>query len=99
MKTREVELAVTGDAQDYLVAELADVGFEGFVQVDDVRKAYIEARLWDGTKRDWIELWRRSHGIEEPMKETVIDRQNWSARWVMTVQSVAVRPFIIMPTW
>src|SRR5690625_741446 len=99
MKTIEVEIPVTGDAQDYLVAELADVGFEGFVQEDDVLKAYIEARLWDGTKRDWIELWLRSHGIEELMKETIIDPQNWNARWEETVQPVAGPPFMIKPTW
>ena len=99
MKTIELEIPVNGDAQEYLVAELADLGFEGFVQEDACLKAYIEARLWDGTKRDWIEQWLVGQGVEEPMTEHVIDAQNWNARWEETVQPVAVPPFIIKPTW
>lgn len=99
MQTIEVTIPVGEDLQEFLIAELSDLDFEGFTQEYDVLKAYVPAARWNDVAREWIEQWLVGHGIEPHVGETVIDPTNWNARWEETVQPVAVPPYIIKPTW
>lgn len=99
MPTIEVTIPVEDDLQEFLIAELSDLDFEGFQQEEDVLRAYLPAARWNDTTREWIEQWLIAQGIEPHLTESVFEATNWNARWEETVRPVAVPPFLIKPTW
>ena len=102
MSARTIELTVylADDLHDFLIAELAELDFDTFVQDDNQVKAYALANQWDGVKREQVEQWLAAQGLgPETVEEQLIDPDNWNAAWEASVQAVPVGPFVIKPSW
>jgi ribosomal protein L11 methyltransferase len=97
--TIEVIIPAPDDLQEYLIAELLDLDFEGFVQDDDSIRAYIPPPRWDDYTRELVEQWLHAHGILKPIQERVVAPENWNRTWEETIQPVTVDRFLIKPTW
>lgn len=99
MHTVELTIYVEDDLQDFLIAELATLDFETFVQEDTFVQAYIAAPQWTEQKRDEITQWLRNRGVFVPIDEETIEPRNWNEQWEETIRPLAVGSFIIKPTW
>ncbi|GAB5518062.1 MAG: 50S ribosomal protein L11 methyltransferase [Rhodothermales bacterium] len=102
MSARTIELTVqlADDLHDFLIAELAELDFDTFVQDDNQVKAYALAAQWDGVKREQVEHWLAAQGLgADAFEEQLIDPDNWNATWEASVQAVPVGPFVIKPSW
>ena len=99
MDTIELTLHVADDLHELLIAELADLDVEGFVQEDDRLLAYVPAPRWDDVKRERVERWLLARGTDAPLTERVVAPENWNARWEETIRPLAVGPFLVKPTW
>ena len=99
MRTVEITLYVGENLQEYLIADLMNLDFDGFEQEDYRLKAYIRAPRWDDAKREYVEQWLRARGILEPVEERIVEEENWNRQWEETVQPVPVGSFLVKPTW
>ena len=99
MNTIELTLHVPDHLHEFLIAELTDLDFEGFVQEEDRLLAYVPAPRWSDVKREHVERWLLAHGTDAPLIERVVRPQNWNARWEETIRPLAVGPFLVKPTW
>ena len=99
MRTVEITLYVEDELQEYLIADLMNLDFDGFEQEDYRLKAFIRAPRWDDAKREYVEQWLRARGIDEPVKERIVEEENWNRQWEETVRPIAVGPFLVKPTW
>ena len=98
-RTIEISLAVPDSLHELLIAELAELDFESFVEGDDSVSAYIRARDWDDVTRETVERWLISHHLDPVFGERVYEPENWNRKWEETVRPVAVGCFLIKPTW
>jgi ribosomal protein L11 methyltransferase len=100
MDTIELAIWVADDLQEFLIAELLDLDFEGFEQEDDFIRAFIPTVRWNDVKREHVRLWLLAHAAEDtPIRERILEPRNWNRLWEETVRPVAVAPFLIKPTW
>ncbi len=99
MKTVALVIQVEEDLQEYLIAELTDLDFEGFEQEEHVLRAFVPAARWNEVAREQIEQWLVAHGIDAPVREEVIEPQNWNRQWEETIRPIAVGRFLVKPTW
>jgi ribosomal protein L11 methyltransferase len=98
-ETVEVIIPAPDDLQEYLIAELLDLDFDGFVQEDDSLRAYILPSRWNDVTRETIEQWLQARGLPPRIEESIFEPQNWNERWEETIRPVSVPPFLIKPTW
>jgi ribosomal protein L11 methyltransferase len=99
MTTLELTIRAEEPLQEFLIAELDELGFEGYAQEETLLKAYLPVARWDDVKREQLERWLRANGVTAPVTEQVIGPQNWNEQWEETIQPVAVGGFVIKPTW
>ena len=93
--TVRLDLRLSADAREIVVAELSDLGFDAFEETASGLVAYAPAATWDDTTREAV---ARLVG-PLAMEETLVADQNWNAAWEATIQPIAVGPFVIAPTW
>ena len=98
-RTIEVKVYVDESLHEFLIAELADLGFESFVEEVDHLVAYIRARDWNDVARETIERWLAFHNQPVRVEEAVHEPVNWNQKWEETVKPVVVDRFLIKPTW
>lgn len=99
VSTVAVKINIPDVYQEFLIAELADLDFEGFEQDDRHLIAYIPSARWNDVARETISLWLTTHDLPGTVEEQVIADENWSQKWEETIHAVAVPPFLIKPTW
>lgn len=99
MNTIELTLHVADRLHEFLIAELADLDVESFVQEEDCLLAYLPAPRWNDVKREHVERWLLAHGAGAPVEERIVEPQNWNAQWEETLRPIAVGPFLVKPTW
>lgn len=99
MDTVELTLPVPEDLHELLIAELEELGFEGYVQDDDGLRAYVPAARWDDVARDAVEGWLARHRLDGIAAEQVITPANWNATWEATIEPLAVGCFLVKPSW
>ena len=76
----EVKVTVPPDFSDILIAELAEIGFESFVDTDYGLDAYIQADLFDEQKL--IETKQKYQKLTSiTYSSSVIERKNWNEEW------------------
>lgn len=74
---------------EILVAELAEVGFDSFQDVDNLLKAYIEKELWTKDILDDIYILKNSQKkIPYTFKE--IEQINWNTQWEKNFSPIVV---------
>jgi ribosomal protein L11 methyltransferase len=85
----QLELPVTSQDQiDWLVAELAAAGYEGFEEQDHVLKAYIPEQYWN--EEVLLEI---AHRVGTTYKHEMIPETNWNAVWESNFEPVTVEKF------
>jgi len=95
----ELKIVMPEKYQEFLIAELNELDFEGFEQDDHFILAFIPASRLDDTAREHIE--RIISGFEGAWIESEIIHQprNWNKEWEGTIQPMDVGNFYIKPTW
>lgn len=97
--TIEVKVYVDDALHEFLIAELADLEFESFVEGDGFVLAYTRARDWNAVARETIERWLNFHNQPVQIEETDFEPENWNRKWEETIRPVVVGRFLIKPTW
>lgn len=96
----ELRISVKDDFQELLIAELLELDFEGFEQLDDVLVANIPAIHFDDTKREEVEQKVMAFGVESSiLSEKVLTPKNWNEEWEKTIQPQTIGKFYVHPTW
>ena len=89
MNYTELTLTVSPDYADILTAELAEVGFESFVETDEGLNAYIQEPDFDeGAVRDVIAKYADQTAIAYEV--TSLEKRNWNAEWEQSYQPIEV---------
>lgn len=89
MKYTQVAIPTTNAGQhEILVALLADIGFEGFEEIDNEVKAYIKEEELDTAALDEI-----VGGLQLQYTLLNIEQQNWNAQWESSFEPVIVDDF------
>ena len=74
---------------DILIAELSEIGFEGFEETAEVVKAYIPSNLFDeqsilNVRDKYVEQFQFSYKIEE------LEEKNWNKEWENNFQPIEI---------
>jgi ribosomal protein L11 methyltransferase len=100
LKYIQLEIVIPEDVQELLIAELADLDFEGFDQYPNHMIAWIPAKHLSDVSREEVErilskfgkdCFIRSEQIQEP--------KNWNEEWEATIQPMQIGKFYVTPTW
>ncbi|PLK42534.1 50S ribosomal protein L11 methyltransferase [Emticicia sp. TH156] len=86
-----IELTLQADADfvEILMAELAELGFESFVETEDGLEAYIQEEIFnDMAVKQMLESYAARTGISYQFKKIV--RQNWNAEWEKNFQPIQI---------
>ncbi len=95
-----LEISIPFEYQEFLIAELLDMDFEGFEQEDDLLKAVIPKNRYNDVIREEIENWLRAQPFEAGIIEERIDeQQDWNRKWEQTIGSLVIGDFFVKPTW
>ena len=89
MNYTELRLTVSPDYADILIAELAEVGFESFVETDEGLNAYItEPDFNEKAVRDVTAKYADQTAIAYTV--TSLEKRNWNAEWEQSYQPIEV---------
>ena len=99
MKYIRLELEVDESFHEQLIAELMDMDFYGFEQLDDKLIAYVEATRYNDTNREYIEQILLAFPGAAFKEINEIDEQNWNRVWEETIQPQRIGRFLVKPTW
>ena len=78
----------TAEQNEILVAMLADIGFEGFEENENVLKAFINEAQFDN---ETLEVFANSNNLSFSL--SVIEQQNWNAEWESSFEPVVINKF------
>lgn len=95
-----LEIEIPDEYQEWLIAELDVLEFEGFDQRRNSLIAWVPQASMNDVTRETIEqlLIGIGHGACILKEERVEDR-NWNEEWEQTIQPMAVGRFWIRPSW
>jgi len=101
----QARLFIPASHQDLLIGQLASIGFEGFLQEEQVLDCFVPKHLWNGEIKkqlnDLLLRFRREFPIvRTKVHLRVMKEQNWNAAWEKSVGVVEVTDrIIIKPSW
>ena len=84
-RTRAITIKASSDLQELLVAQLSEIGFDGFEQTDSTLIAYIEEAAY---KEVDLKLILNQHGITS--SESILEKTNWNAVWESNFQPIQI---------
>ena len=84
-RTRAITIKASSDLQELLVAQLSEIGFDGFEQTDSTLIAYIEEAAY---KEVDLKLILNQHGIT--YSESILEKTNWNAVWESNFQPIQI---------
>lgn len=88
----EIEFEVSGEAQEVLIWQLENIGFESFWQEERSLKGYIlQTLLAEDTLKETLQALCAENQINYQMIE--MPQQNWNAIWEANYEPVAVADF------
>jgi ribosomal protein L11 methyltransferase len=91
--TIQVTIAVADEAvKDILIAELADLGFDGFEENETGLFSYIDSAKFDAEVTGGLADLVSRHGVT--YNSAAIDKQNWNALWESNFEPVLVDDFV-----
>ena len=91
--TIQVTIAVADEAvKDILIAELADLGFDGFEETETGLFSYIYSAKFDAEVTGGLADLVSRHGVT--YNSAAIDKQNWNALWESNFEPVLVDDFV-----
>lgn len=93
-------ISVDDEYHESLIAELMDMEFDGFQQLDDELVTYITKERFHVGDRERIEhLLEGFPGNAFIQSEEIVADQNWNQEWEKTIQAQEVGRFLVRPTW
>ena len=87
------------DLQEFIIAELLDLDFYGFEQLDGELIAYVEKPRFNDSHREEIEEMLLRHPGCSFREVDEIEEENWNEKWEQTIQPQQVGQFLVKPTW
>ena len=84
-RTRAITIKASSDLQELLVAQLSEIGFDGFEQTDSTLIAYIEEAAYQEVD---LKLILNQHGITS--SESILEKTNWNAVWESNFQPIQI---------
>ncbi|NIT56463.1 MAG: 50S ribosomal protein L11 methyltransferase [Aliifodinibius sp.] len=100
MKYLKLVIQIADKYQEPLIAELFDMGFNGFEQRDDQIITYVKKEHFGISDRERIDMLLAAYpdgGFIQ--SEEVVADQNWNQQWEETIKAQTVGSFFIKPTW
>jgi ribosomal protein L11 methyltransferase len=85
----ELKVTVSPDFSDILIAELAEIGFESFVDTDEGLNAYIQSHDFDLDQIEEIRQKYSSHA-QIAYNFSTIERKNWNEEWEKSYQPIII---------
>lgn len=82
------EIICEEEIKDMLIAELAEIGFEGFLEGDEGFEAYLPKEEWNET--EFLKLLDKYSIPKESVKGNEIEQQNWNEQWESEFQPVTI---------
>lgn len=96
----KLTIEVADAYREALIAELAELDFEGFEDNDEALIAYIPQTRFNDVSRERIEQLLQSYpGNGRVLTEEMEADQNWNEQWEATVQGQRIGRFYVKPTW
>lgn len=93
-------ISIGDEYQESLIAELMDMEFDGFQQLDDELITYIPKERFHVGDRERIELLLAGFPGESFIQsEEVVADQNWNEQWEKTIEAQQIGRFLVKPTW
>ena len=97
---QQLTFAVAGDVQELLIAELAEIGFEGFEQHENLMIAWVPTTLFGTSERGLISAWFAGRGVSDAIvNEKLIKPRNWNQEWEQNIEPITIGRFFVRPTW
>lgn len=91
--TIQVSIDITDAAvKDIMIAELTDLGFDGFEETETGLLSYIALAGFDGELTSGLEELVNRYGLT--YTSNAIDKQNWNALWESNFEPVLVDDFV-----
>ena len=91
--TIQVSIEVADEAvKDMMIAELSDLGFDGFEETETGLYSYIDSARFDNEVTAGLEDIVGRNGVAYTSK--AIDKQNWNALWESNFEPVLVDDFV-----
>ena len=91
--TIQVSIEVADEAvKDMMIAELADLGFDGFEETETGLFSYIDSAKFDAKVTAGLADLAAQHGAS--YTSNAIDKQNWNALWESNFEPVLVDDFV-----
>lgn len=91
--TIQVSIEVADEAvKDIMIAELADLGFDGFEETETGLFSYIDSAMFDTEVTAGLADLVSRHGAS--YTSNAIDKQNWNALWESNFEPVLVDDFV-----
>ncbi len=98
MNYLQFTIEVSEDFKEILIAELFDLDFDGFEELENGIIASIPATRMDDTKRESIIV--LLHGMRANLvSELLIEPQNWNEKWEQSIKPQEIGRFYVTPTW
>ncbi len=84
-RTCAITIQASSDIQELLVAQLSELGFDGFEQTETTLIAYMEEEAFNSVD---LELILNQHKITA--SESIIEKTNWNAIWESNFQPIQI---------
>ncbi len=96
-----LKLTITLDPEyhEHFIAELIDLDFYGFEQMDDKLIAFVEKPRFNDSSREYIEQLVIAFPKAEAMEMEEVTEENWNQTWENTIEPQVVGNFLVRPTW
>lgn len=100
MKYSKLEIVISDEYQESLIAEMSEMGFDGFQQLDGKLITYIQKENLGIGDRERIDLLLSGFPGECFIEsEEIVADQNWNEQWEQTIQAQEIGQFFVKPTW
>lgn len=93
-------ISISENYQEALIAELDELGFEGYQQFDNEIFAFVQKKDFEIGDRERIHhLLAVYPGDNFVQTEEIVAEQNWNLEWEKSIKPQSIGPFLVKPTW
>ena len=92
----ELSFSTTESEQEFLVAFLSQLGFEGFWEDNDILRAYVDKNNWNENSSAFL----KEKFPNVKFSVTEIQNQDWNKEWENSIEPIlATEKIIVRPSW
>jgi len=99
MNAIELCLDLEDDLHELIIAELDELGSEGFVQEENILKAYVPESTWGEEQKEHLARRLDQLNTKSSWDERVIEQQDWNEPWEKSIKPIKVGEFYVRPSW